>query len=138
MPRVYATRAELVTYVDGQGLTIPGEPNATRMLTRASEQIDDLLVSAVYAVDDTTKLPTDVDVAEAFMLATCAQAAWWIETGDETGAGSLYQSVQIGSVSLGRGYTGAGSATGASQTLAPRALAHLRRAGAALQLGVIW
>lgn len=130
MARIYATRADWLAYEAGSTLAaqIPAEPEATRKLTRASERIDDLLVTAVYDVDD-DDLPTDATVAQALRDATCAQASWWLEIGDETGAASQYQSVSIGSVSLSRGYTGAGSSTGVQQTMSDAAVRHLRRAG---------
>lgn len=127
MARIYATRADLEAYLPA-ALTLPAEPEATRMLTRASEVVDDLLVTAVYDVD-AGLLPTDTTVAEALRQATCAQVAWWIETGDETGAAAQYQSVSIGSVSLSRGYSGAGSSTGTAQRISDDAMRHLRRVG---------
>lgn len=137
MSRVYATRTDLLAYTAGSGLVVPSEPDATRKLTRASEKVDDFLLTAIYDVDDVTLLPTHAAVIEALMLATCAQAAWWIETGDETGASSLFQTVSIGSVSLGRGNSGAGSAPGAATARSEDAMGHLRRAAPHLRLGVV-
>lgn len=139
MARVYATRTDLVNYVPAT-ITVPAEPEATRLLTRASERIDHLLMSigAVYTVDSVTKLPTDANLIEAFKLATCAQAQWWLETGDESGAGSLYSNVSIGRVSLGRAQAGGVPVT---QRYAEQAVDHLRLAvdtnGVGLWLGMV-
>lgn len=121
--RVYATTADLAYYLDAAP-----PADARRMLRRASERIEDLLLTAIYDVD-TNHLPTDVGVQAALRNAVCAQVKWWMDTGDESGVMGQMQSVSIGSVSLGRGYTGAGSATGAGQNLSADAVAHLRRAG---------
>ncbi len=121
--RVYATTADLAYY-----LQAAPPSDARRMLLRASERIEDLLLTAIYDVDS-NHLPTDPTVRAALRNAVCAQVKWWMDTGDESGVMGQMQSVSIGSVSLGRGYTGAGSATGASQNLSVDAVAHLRRAG---------
>ena len=73
-------------------------------------------------------MPTDTDVIQALADATCAQVEWWNETGDSTGAAAMYQSVTAGNISLGRGYSGAGSATGAAQIISARAVQILRAA----------
>jgi hypothetical protein len=122
----YATRAELVDYAPA-GTVIPDDPEATRKLTRASERIDLALISSVYDVDD-DGLPTDAEVIAAMRDATCAQALWFMETGDETGAAGQYQTVSIGSVNLGRGNSGMSQSRG-GQDLAPQADTHLRLAG---------
>jgi hypothetical protein len=121
--RAYATTADLAVYLNA---TPPSD--ARRMLQRASERIDDMLLTAIYDVD-TNHLPTDLTVRAALRNAVCAQVKWWLDTGDESGAMGVMQSVSIGSVSLGRGYTGAGSATGAAQNISSDAVMHLRRAG---------
>lgn len=126
---VYATRAQLVAsvYVPST-VTVPADPEATRLLGRASRRIDTLLLRAVYEVDD-NDVPTDTAVAEALREATCAQAAWWLELGDESGAAAQFQTVGVGSLNLGRGYTGGGSATGPAQTTSAAAVEVLQQAG---------
>jgi hypothetical protein len=123
----YATADDLTGFAP-ETVTVPDEPEATRLLGHASEVVDGLLLTAVYDTDD-DGLPTDADVAAALRDATCAQALWWLETGDESGAQATYQSVSIGSVSLTRGYTSGASATGPAQTVSPRAVGILQRAG---------
>jgi hypothetical protein len=101
--RVYADRAALVAYAPA-AVTVPADPEATRLLTRASEVIDSVLLSAVYATDDTTGLPTEAGVIEALRNATCEQVVWWLQNpGTESGQANQYQSVSIGSVSLSKG-----------------------------------
>lgn len=122
MARVYATRAQLVAYAPAS-VTVPADPEATRLLTRASERVDEALLTAVYDTD-TAGLPTDANITEALQLAACAQAVWWLQGAEETGAGGAYRSVGIGSARLDRG-TGAATSAG---SLAPQAARHLRLA----------
>lgn len=126
MARVYATRTDLVNYAPAS-VMVPDEPEATRVLTRASERIDELLtaIGAMYTVDSVTKLPTDANFIQAFKDATCAQVVWWLETGDETGVGAGYTSVSIGRVSLSRGQGKAGET---QPKYAEQAVTHLKLA----------
>lgn len=103
--RAYATSTDLANYLQAA----PPE-DADRLLTRATDIIDRLTITARYTLDEDGN-PTDTDVVEALKKATCAQVAWWVETGDEWGLGADYQSVSIGSVSLSRGQSGGGSTT---------------------------
>lgn len=121
--RSYATSTDLANYT---GTTVPSD--ADRMLARATEVIDRMLLTAFYSVDADGE-PTDADVIAAVKKATCAQVAWWVETGDESGAGGTFQSVSIGGVSLTRGYTSKGSAAGHRTRIAPEAWAILSDAG---------
>ena len=90
----YATTGELTAWLP-DGLTIPVD--ATRLLASASRAVDRMLMvlGAVYDVD-TDNLPTDADVIVALRDATCAQASWWIETGDEQGVASALTSANSG------------------------------------------
>lgn len=100
--RVYADRAALAAYAPAE-VTVPTDPEATRMLTRASEEIDTVLLSAVYDTDD-NGMPVDADVITALSNATCMQVVWWLQNpGTESGQAMQYASVSIGSVSLSRG-----------------------------------
>jgi hypothetical protein len=100
---------------------------ADRDLVTATLLVDALLIGAVYPVDD-DGMPTDADHIAALRDATCAQVAWFDETGDATGAAEQYQSTSIGALSFTRGYTGAGSVTGPGQRYAPNAVLILRAA----------
>ncbi|TGB14418.1 hypothetical protein [Streptomyces sp. MZ04] len=129
MPRVYATPEQLTAWTGK-----PAPPDAERLLARASEDIDDALVRAVYLTDD-AGMPTDPTIVAALRDAACAQVEYQLATGDDgTGAAGRWDSVSIGPVSLsGRkdGPTAPGEVD-----LAPRAHRALTRAG--LLPGVIW
>lgn len=127
----YATGTELAAYL---GTAPPAD--AMRLLARAGEFVDRLLLCARYPVD-ADGMPTEAGHIRALRKATCQQVKWWIDTGDPTGAGAVFQSVSIGGVSLSRGYTSRGSATGSDQRIAPDALATLTLAGLAGQQPVV-
>ncbi|EFC80246.1 hypothetical protein [Parafrankia sp. EUN1f] len=122
---VYATPAD---YRQVTGQVPPGD--VVRKLSDASELVDDLLVGAVYDVDEDTELPTDPKVARALMRAVCQQVRWWALTGDPHGVTTAFPSMSIGSVSLSRG---GGAASGgvptAADRMAPEAFTTLRAAG---------
>ena len=127
MPLVYATQAELSAYAPA-GVTVPGEPEATRLLTAASKEIRRATKTAIYDVDE-DGYPTDTAIRQAFRDATCAQAIW--RPGDPLpGAetGGEYSSVSIGSVTLSRGAKSA-AAAGSPSWLAEQADTELRDAG---------
>jgi hypothetical protein len=126
---VYATAEELAAYT-GQ----PAPADAARLLARASEDVEDALLTAIYDTDD-AGAPTDPAIIAALSEATCAQIEYQQATGDDgTGAAGRWDSVSIGPVSLsGRQDTPRGAG---EVDLAPRAHRALRRAG--LLPGVIW
>ncbi|GAA4600329.1 hypothetical protein GCM10023194_81360 [Planotetraspora phitsanulokensis] len=99
----YATAAD---YTDYTGQQVQPE-DIERRLARASERVDELLISSVYQVDD-AGMPIEPDVIEAMKKATCAQAAWTLAVGDEYGVASAFEQVSIGSVRLQRGKSGGG------------------------------
>lgn len=117
---VYATAAQ---YEDYTGQTPPADID--RRLARASERVDELLRTALYAVDEATQLPTDPDYADAVARATCAQAAWMLAVGDEYGVAAAFKDVSIGSVRLSR----AGGANSGPARHAPDAASILQQAG---------
>lgn len=125
MPRVYATREQLVDYAPAT-VTIPEEPEATRLLTRASERVDDALLTAVY-VTNSSGLPTDPAVVEAVQFATCAEALDMRRNGSDDGDIGQWDSVAIGSITLSGRKTD--TASGSTDHLSSEALGHLRRAG---------
>lgn len=117
MPRVYATMTDLIGYTQAAA-----PDGADNLLRRASTLLDaELFRLYVYAVDDTTGLPTDASVAAMMRDATCAQVSWWGELGDSTGAlGAGWDDVQIGSVRLQRrSPTAVGPSASAARQLAP-------------------
>lgn len=124
--RSYATPQQ---YADWLGVdTAPA--GAERALAEASLVVDEVLLTAVYDVDD-AGMPTAAKVVEALTEATCAQADYGKTTGDpnNTGAAGAWSSVKVGSASLTRGGGGgAGGAAGGGR-YAPQALAILWKAG---------
>lgn len=120
--RSYATTTDLANYIGG---SVPDD--ADRMLARATELIDRILITATYQVDADGDA-TDTDVIAALTKATCAQVAWWVETGDETGLAGVYQSISIGGVSLSRGGSASKGSSNGSR-IAPDAWNVLSAAG---------
>ncbi|SFE68357.1 hypothetical protein SAMN05216506_113147 [Saccharopolyspora kobensis] len=126
MPRVYATRDDLTAYAP-PGVEIPAEPEASRLLARASEAVELLTLTAVYPVLD-DGMPAATEHATAFRSATCALALHWLETGDEHGDAGQWSSVSIGSINLtrGAGHTAApGSTSPPDSVVRPLQLAGL-------------
>jgi len=128
--RVYATLADYEDFTDGDHEPASEDvTNAT--LRRASIVIDGLTRTSVYEVDE-DGYPTDVDVAEAFKDATCAQMSYWDITDDVTGAESQMGPTRIGSVSFGGSGASGNAQNGkspASSRVSPEAIEILRNAG---------
>ncbi|MCO7196899.1 hypothetical protein [Pseudonocardia sp. McavD-2-B] len=124
--RSYATTGDLARYMRAAPPVA-----ARRLLARATERIDELLVAAVYPVTGPDELPADPEVADALRKATCAQAAWFDESGDETGSGAAerWSNVRIGNVQLGGAGGSGDGASAAAGRYAPDALRTLRLAG---------
>lgn len=128
MNLVYATLGDLAGNKPEDVTLSSSDTELTRLLDSASREIRRATKTAIYDVD-VDSYPTNVDIREAFRLATCAQVYWWSETGDEQGVQGQYTSVSIGSVSLSRGGGSAGSTSGQQGRLAPAADTILRDAG---------
>ncbi len=113
LPWAYATTTHLAEYLNATtGFPQALPEGAEGKLHRASQRIDELLKSAVYPVDS-NELPTDAKHIVALREATCELVAWWIDTGDESGAQAAFTgSVTAGRISLSRG----AQATGAAKT----------------------
>ncbi|MFE4203953.1 MULTISPECIES: hypothetical protein [Streptomyces] len=122
MGRTYATPEQLTAWTGS-----PAPSDADRLLARASEDIDDALLTAVYEMD-AAGMPTEPPIVAALADATCAQVEYQRATGDDgTGAAALWDSVTLGPASFsGRREPrhGAGDVD-----LAPRAARALTRAG---------
>ncbi|MFI6909883.1 hypothetical protein ACIBKY_52085 [Nonomuraea sp. NPDC050394] len=124
----YATSSDYQTYT---GQTPP--EGIALLLTRASREVDTVLLSSVYPVDE-DGLPTEAAHITAVMEATCEQVAAWVEEGETgTGTSGKWDDVRIGSVQLasrGRGsQAGAGGGGSAAARLAPQAWEVLQLAG---------
>ena len=131
--RVYATPSDLADFT---GEEAPA--NASALLRRASLLIDGLIVTARYDTDD-DGYPTDLDITEALRDATCAQASWFDETGDVSGAAGRFNSLSLGSFSASGGGTGSGSNTSAAESrLSPEAVQILQNAGLTNQAPSAW
>lgn len=87
---VYATVDDLADYVD----TVP--TTAPILLRRASRDIDNALLCAVYD-------PTDTAVQAALREATCEQAAGYVDNGQRRAQPAKLTSFGIGSVTASRG-----------------------------------
>lgn len=110
----YATQAELVSFL-AEGTPVP---DGARMLARASELLDGVVLAA-FSVDTVTNLPTDADVAAAMRDACCAQVEAWLEVGEENDVDGL-----AGTQIAVTGYAGP-----RAPTVAPRAFRILHTAG---------
>ena len=131
--RIYATPAELADFT---GEDAPA--NASALLRRASLLIDGLIITARDDTDD-EGYPTDLEVTEALRDATCAQASWFDETGDVSGAAGRFNSLSLGSFSGSGGGTGSGANTSAAESrLAPEAVQILQTAGLLNQPPLPW
>lgn len=121
---VYATLADLIAYAPAElASELPVESEATRLLTSASMTIAKATKTSIYPTDS-TGLPSEEPFITGFKRATCAQAVWWLETGDELGISGQYGSVSIGGVTLQRGGRGDNTTVTGVQ-LAPQALIEL-------------
>lgn len=76
MTCAYATSADLTGWLGSQA-----PADAERLLERASELLDSI-VTASFAVDATSRLPSDPDVATALRDACCAVVEFWLEVGE--------------------------------------------------------
>lgn len=114
----YATAVE---YTTARGEAMPGDEQALAALERrlesASDRLDELAVTAVYAVD-VDGMPTSAAVASAFRAACVEQAAWMLDHEDEAPSGAT----QLGTLNLP-------ATTGHEGRYAPEAVALLQRAG---------
>lgn len=110
----YATSVELDAWLP-DGIVVP---DATRLLTRASELLD-AVVRRPFTLDD-NDLPTDPKVKQALSDAACAQVECWLEVGEDHDIGGLAgRQVSIGHLSV----------NALPNELSPRAERALRAAG---------
>lgn len=97
--RAYATTTDWANWT---GTAAPAD--AQKRLRDATREVDRLLATALYAVDD-DGMPIAAAAVEALRDATCAEAVWLAETASLRGAQGAYSSVSIGSVTLARAPT---------------------------------
>lgn len=120
----YATLDDLTQYTGSEQA-----PGSERMLQRASDLLDVMLLNSIFTVD-AFDVPTDPVVLLALKNAACAQVEWWGALGDELGAMEGYQSMSLGPARLTRSGSGGSSSDPRSPEgrLAPRARDELIRA----------
>jgi hypothetical protein len=118
MARTYATPAQYEAYT-GQ---TPVPSDISRLLADASRMLEARVFRLCwYDTDPDTGLPSNPLVTAAFSDAVCAQAQWWDEVGDSTGAASAgWGTVRIGSAQLSRSVTDVSGEAAASRQLAPK------------------
>lgn len=135
MVLVYAVDADLTEWTGGA----PNPANVVALLRSASMLVRSATIASLYGTD-TTGLPSDATVAEAFRDATCAQVVAWTAAGvDPTGAG-INTTTPVRGKKLGSGsveYDTAASSSviafqakrAAASTLCPEAYMILQQAG---------
>lgn len=97
---VYATAVEYGASPYGRA-EVSGD-ELTAALAIASRDIDELLITACYEVDE-DEMPTDTAVAEAIRDATIAQASYTVDASADLADGELpagVSSVSAGSISI--------------------------------------
>jgi hypothetical protein len=121
---VYATQAD---YENSPYGASPAPADIDARLAIASDDIDELVITAVYEVND-SGAPTVSAVVEALKKATIAQAKYSQGRGDESGSAQVATEVAIGSARIKYGSSD-GSGDGATGRFSPRAVTILRNAG---------
>ena len=120
MARTYATAADYLQYT---GQTPP--PDIEAVLARCSRFLDSQVFRLCLFEVDEDGYPANSVVRQAFADATCAQAQWWGETGDELGTAGLWDSVKLGSLALSGRSSSSGGGSGGRE-VAEAALEALR------------
>lgn len=137
MARLYATAADYQTYT---GQTPPD--NIDSLLADASRFLEsNVFRYCWYEVVPDSGLPANELVVAAFRDATCAQARWYDDLGDSTGAaGAGWGSVQLGSAQMSRSVTNVSGAASPSREIAPAVmdcLSSMDLTGDILVLGMV-
>jgi hypothetical protein len=120
---VYATQADYESSPYGAS---PAPADIDARLAIASDDIDELVITAVYEVNS-SGAPTKSTVVEALRKATIAQAKYTIGRGDESGSARVATEVAIGTARVKYGSTTGGD--GDTGRFSPRAVTILRNAG---------
>jgi hypothetical protein len=98
MVLVYAANADLTAWIN----PVPLPANSATLLRSASLLIHSYTMTALYGVDS-TGLPSDATVLQAFNDATCAQVAAWIAAGIDPVSGGIPTTALVRSKRLGSG-----------------------------------
>lgn len=130
MRRMYATiddfnQSDYVEDDNGDLLTV-----TNGRLRRASQDIDNLLLTAEYVTDD-DGYPTEQPIIDALTAATCAQAAWGLITENTSGGQSVVGPISLGPLTLGSRTASQPMSTQTAQAVrvSPEAIQELRNAG---------
>ncbi|MFD5266752.1 hypothetical protein [Streptomyces sp. NPDC058335] len=115
MARIYATSAQYQAYT---GQTPPQDIDV--QLAKASRMLEAAVFRLCWYEVDGDGYPSNSIVRQAFADAVCAQAAWWDELGDSTGASTAgWGSVKLGSASMSRPEGSTSGAASAAREVAP-------------------
>ncbi|MGW0163658.1 hypothetical protein ACWDWT_00485 [Streptomyces sp. NPDC003343] len=118
MARIYATSEDYQAYT---GQTPPSDAEA--LLAKASRFLESNVFKICWYEVDADGYPSNALVRQAFRDAACAQAEWYDEIGDTTGAtGAGWGSVSLGSASLSRSVTNVTGAASPAREIAPAVL----------------
>lgn len=119
----YATLGQLAGYLEVAEGTLP--PDASRLLKRASELVQDSTVTAFYRTDSEGN-PTEDRTISAFQNAACAQVEFWLAGDEEDDIAGPLVSMNVGGQSQ---QYGSGENRPTPMYLAPRAARFLRLGG---------
>lgn len=122
--RSHASTTELANWLEGSPPT-----DGERLLKRATELVDEALLTATYATN-ASFTPIDTDVTDALRDATCAQVEYWMAGDEEDDILGPLQGVALGGMQL---QYGAGANRSTPTYLAPRAWRLLRACP-----GIVW
>lgn len=126
----YATIEDFTDFLDPD----PVPENAARLLKNASRKLDEALIGAVYDHDD-EGVPTDPHLLEVFKEATCLQAQYVADLGDETGANANVSQMRVGDVYTVRALSVVGSGT---PRVSPEMLTLLQAEGLLPVYPIVW
>lgn len=118
MARIYATSADYQTYT---GQTPPAD--IAQLLADASRFLESEVFRLCWYEVDGDGYPSNSVVRQAFEDAVCAQAQWYDELGDSTGAAGVgWGTVKLGSAQLSRSVTATSGQSSAAREVAPKAM----------------
>ncbi|QFQ97457.1 hypothetical protein F9278_15935 [Streptomyces phaeolivaceus] len=118
MARIYATSAEYTAYT---GQTPPSDID--QQLADASRMLEAQVFRLCWYEVDEDGYPSNATVRSAFSDAVCAQAQWWDELGDSTGAAGVgWGTVKLGSAQMSRSVTATSGGASAAREIAPKAM----------------
>lgn len=118
MARIYAEAADYQTFT---GQTPPAD--ITVMLADATRMLEASVFRFCLFEVDEEGYPSNSVVRQAFTDAVCAQARWFDDVGDSTGAAVAgWGSVQLGSAQLSRSVTATSGAAAPAREIAPAVL----------------